>query len=316
MGSFIFVCLARVSLFATIIASMSSTALAAPALPRLDDSQLQGFLDTLKTEYEQYLSSGSPHLVRPSEAKAWPCKLTMEQLNKIAGTVNSDDDPAMKRRLINSARSDRREPISMVYANQSFYPVQATCVAGKLEGPVDFWVEYDSTIIAPPTSSVVSHLLSHIRFTAINGNPIGLVLRVNQLLKSDTTYNNPATAEMMSKKPKQNPLSVAFSAVWVSEPPVWPEPSVNLSHVDTYRDGKAKLFVSTTRPFGGNRHEDTMYGFFGDSTHKDSTTLYKDGKNHGPQIRYPGMMGTFPVPGEQTCWEDGEKIMANPCTVD
>lgn len=316
MMEFTFARLARAGLLAAIFAGVSSTVFAAPTLPRLDDPQLQGFLDTLKAEYEQYLSSGNPHLVRPSEAKPWPCKLTPAQLNKLAGTVNSDDDPAKKREFVNSARAYHTEPIRVVYTNQIFYPVQATCKAGKLEGPVDFWVEYDMTTIAPSTFSATNHLLSHIRFTAKNGNPIGLVLNNNELLKRDTTYNNPATAEMMSKQPKHNTLSVSFNASWVNEPPVSPEPAVGLSHVDLDSNGKVKLTVNAVRPFGGNRHEVTRYGFFGDSTHKDSSTLYKDGKQHGPQISYPGMMGTFPTPGSQTCWEEGEKIMADPCTVD
>lgn len=307
--------LLRSTLLSVIIAGASSTVFAAPNLPRLDDPQLQGFLNTIKTEYEQYLSNGNQHFVRPSEAKPWPCKLTTEQLNKIAGTVNSDDDPVKKREFINSARSSHTEPIKVVFANQNFYPVQATCKAGKLEGPVDFWVEYDMTNIGPALS-LAYHNLSHVRFTAKNGNPIGLVLKDNDMLKQVTTYNDPATAEMMSKQPKHNTLSVSFSASWVNEPLVSPEPTVTLSHVDLDSNGKVKLYVNTVRPFGGNRHEVTKYGFFGDSTHKDSTTLYKDGKQHGPQISYSGMMGTYPVPGSQTCWEDGEKIMANPCQVD
>lgn len=265
----------RPILFFVIFVSVPPAAFAAPNLPRLDDPQLQEFLNILKSEYEQYLSSGSPHLVRPSEIKPWPCELTPVQLNKLAGTTDSDDDPITKRDFINSARASRSQPISVVYSGQKFYPVQATCKAGKLEGPVDFWVEYDFTTIAAPMFSQIRHMLSHVRFTATGGNPNSLVLKVNELLSLDTKYNNPATAEMMSKQKKHNTLSVSFSADWMSEPPVPYAPSVSLTHVDLDSNGKVILTTRTVRPFGGNRHEITQYGFFGvDSTHKDSTTLY------------------------------------------
>lgn len=303
-------------LLTAILINVSPVVLAAPNLPKLDDAQLQGLLNTLRTEYEQYLSSGNPHLVRPSEAKPWPCKLTVEQLNKLAGTVNSDDDPVTKRQLINTARESHSEPMRTEYSKQTFYPVQATCKSGKLEGPVDFWVEYDEATMAPPRFTTTSHYVSHVRFTAKNGSPEGLVLKDQERLKQDTTYNDPATAEMMSKLPKHNTLSVAFVATWVSETAVSQQPMVTLAHVDLDSNGNVMLTTRTVRPFGTNRHEETSYGFFGDSTHKDSTSSYKDGKKHGLEIIYAGRMGKLPIKGRQTCWKEGEQIMADPCTVD
>lgn len=305
----------RSSLLSVILAGASSTVFAAPHMPNLDDPQLQGFLDTLKAEYEQYLASGNPHLVRPSEIKPWPCQLTPAQLNKLAGTTNSDDDPIKKREFINYARSWHSEPIKVEYSNQTFYPVQAVCQTGNLEGPVEFWVEYDSTQIAPPSHITSRHELKHVRLTARQGNPAGLVLSETELLRLVTKYNDPATEEMMSKQKKYNTLSVGFDASWVSESPMSYEPSVGLSHIDLDSNGQVKLTVNTVRPFGENRHQVTHYGSFGDITHKDSTTLYKDGKQHGLQVTYPGVSGSFPVPGSQTCWEEGEKVLADPCDV-
>lgn len=306
--SYMFQCL-----IAATFTCMVHSSFAATDLPRLDDPQLQGLLTTLQGEYEQYLTNKVGYLTRPSEAKPWPCALTSDDLNILAGTTSSDDNPEMKRQLIIQARQSKSDPIRVVFSNQTFYPVKAECEGGKLNGPVDYWVEFDSAIVTP-AFSINNHQLKHAQITAKGNKAFGLGLNITTTLNSETIYNDPATSAMMSKQKKSKINAVSFSASLASEPPMQSR-SVVLAH--TVVDGLVTVSVTATRPLGDNGYELTHYGSFGGPSHRDYTARYKDGKLHGEQIGYPGMMGgKFPTPGYSDCYEDGEKILTTSCKVD
>lgn len=298
-------------LFFATLSGLSFMASSAATLPRLDDPQLQALLNTLSGEYEQYLASGKVHLSKPAESKPWPCDMTSAQLNQLAGIVDSDDDPIAKRKLALDARLVDAKPGKIVYKNKVFYPVQAACKDAKLRGLVEFWVEFDLAFIDPSSATYTYRYLRQVRFVAKNGEPSGVVLKIDDLLKQTDQSSNPAEAATT-----RTPISVNFSAEMFDEPLSMSKLTVGLNHQIDVTSSKVNVYVNTIRPFNGNRHETTQYGFFGDSTHKDSTTRFKDGKKHGLEVRYPGKTGAFPIPASQTCWEDGQKIMTNSCTVD
>jgi hypothetical protein len=245
--------------------------------------------------------------------QSWPCAVPAAALNRLAGTVNSDDDPATKRSFVESARTGHTTPIKDVYGNLVFYPVKVEFSAGVLQGPVDFWVEFDRSIVASGFSTN-SHQLRHVHAVAKDNRPVGLILSSSVTLTSETTYEDPATRAMMAKQAKSTVTSISFMATWAEDPPLPVAPQVAVSHVVV--DGNVTLLTRTTRPLAEERVEEDSYGTFGPPEHMDSRTRMRRGRLHGEQIIYSGMMGKFPVEGETRCWEDGEQVLTTSCKVD
>lgn len=299
-------------LLGAIFAGISCTA-AGAVFPTLEDSQSHGFLEASKTEYEKYLASPDAYFAHPSEAKPWPCDLTPAQLSALAETVNSDDDPVLKRELLIDARSSGGEPPSITFSKQVFYPLQATCKANKLEGLVDFWVEFDRAIISKGFTAN-DHMLKRMRFTAKAGEAVGTMAEAGKTISSNVVWNDPETAEIMAGAKNPVKTSVWFAQRQVLLPRQSRPPMVVISHISV--NGAITLTVREVRNLGDKRVQVVGYGQFGALSRRDYVQMYKDGKLHGAQISYGGMMGRFPIPPSQDCYEDGQKILTADCKVD
>jgi hypothetical protein len=300
-------------LIAATFSCISQATIAVTDFPRLDDPQLQEFLTLAQGEYKQYLANKDAYMTRPVARKPWPCALAPEVLNKLASTTNSDDDPVAKQAFVKMARESRTEPIRTFFSNQTFYPVKAECKDNKLDGFVDFWVEYDYSVVSTMFSQN-SHQLKHVRLSVDGDKVIGMVFSSGITLSSETIYNDPQTSAMMAKQRKYKITAVSFSVAGSNVAAVTQVPVVSLTHL--LMDGEVTVTIDTIRPYADNRVEETHYGSFGSLGHRDYVKRYKDGKRHGEQIIYSGTMGgNFPIPGSRECWEDGEKILTLTCAV-
>ncbi|HJW24732.1 MAG TPA: hypothetical protein VJ576_07520 [Rhodocyclaceae bacterium] len=285
---------------------------AVTGLPTLDDPQLQEFLNILNTEYDQYLANPAEYFAKPATPSKWPCEVNPKFLNLIADTTNSDDIPEMKKFYLNEARSTGADPVSLVFSNQTFYPIKASCKNGKLDGPVEFAVEYDMSI-ATAKMDMRSHRLKRVRAVLKENAPVGPIISAISTLSSNTIYSDPATAEMMAKQKKSDIVSAGFVAHVPSIPIKSHSNRVALSHVVV--NGKLTRTAQTTRVADDGRVEENNYGTFGSTDHRDFTNRYKDGKRHGEFVRYPGTSGSYPIPASKECWENGEKVLTTSCNV-
>lgn len=282
----------------------------AMALPAMKDAPLQPLMAAASAEFQRYVANPVA-LAAPRDAPAWPCPVSQAELDVFAGTVDSDHDPVVKAELLNDARSSGMPPSKLVYANKVVTPVRAQCEAGKLSGPIEFWVEYEQTI-ASTQLTLKYHNLVRVRANALKGQPDGPVVVTGTTLSQQTEYADPATAQMMAAQAKPKISTVFFMAFT----PAGPAPKTSVAISRTVIDGK--LFVSTRTRFSrpdGQVVEDG-YGAFGGPEHHDSRTLRRNGKLHGPQHTFAGMMGQFPIPASTACWQEGEKVLTNSCPAD
>lgn len=282
----------------------------AMALPALNEPVLQPLMAAVSTEFQQHAAQPAA-LAAPKDTPAWPCAVSEAELDVFASTVDSDKDPVAKAELLNDARSSGIPPSRITYTNKVVTPVRAQCEAGKLSGPLEFWVEYDQTV-ASSMLTLKYHNLVRVRATARAGQPEGSVLVTGTTLSQQTEYADRATADMMAAQPKPRISTVFFMAF--TAPGSAPKASVATAR--TTVDGT--LTVSTRTRFSrpdGQVIEDG-YGVFGGPAHHDSRTLRRNGKLHGPQQTFAGMMGTFPIPASTVCWQDGEKVLTNSCPAD
>lgn len=281
--------------------------------PRLEDPQLQAYLTTLQGNYQQYLANRNTYFTPPTESKAWPCTVSLAVLAAISGTVNSDDNPLQKRFLLIEARSKNSEPVRHIFANRTFYPVSAECKNGKLHGPLEFWVEFDQTVAADELSSHF-RILKRVRTTVVQNKLNGPVLNEGINLRFNIRYSDPDTAAMMAAQPAMKSYSVFFEATLATNPPVMQATETSLRHTEI--NDEPTVTLRTIRNYDAKRTEEINYGMFGPLAKPFSKTLYKEGRRHGLEIIYAGMMGDNPTPASTQCWDEGERILTTDCTVD
>lgn len=280
------------------------------ALPVLQEPQLQPLMAAVSTEFQQYNANPVP-LVAPKEAQAWPCAVSQAALDVFAATVDSDNDPVMKAELINDARSGGLPPGKLIYTNKVVTPVRAQCTAGRLSGPVEFWVEYDQTHASSMLTLRYRNLV-RVRANARDGQPEGMVLITGTTLSQKTEYADRATSEMMAKQ-AQPKISTTFFIAFTAPGPM-PKAQVATSRV--VNEGNLTVVTHTrfSRPDG--LVVEDGYGVFGGPSHHDHRKLRRNGKLHGPQQTFAGKMGTFPIPASTDCWQEGEKVLTHSCSSD
>lgn len=282
----------------------------AMAQPAVTEPVLQPLMAAVSAELQRYTANPAA-LAAPKEAMAWPCPVSQAELDVFASTVDSDNDPVAKAELLNDARSSGLPPSKIVYTNKVVTPVRAQCAAGKLSGPVEFWIEYEQTVANAQITLKYRNLV-RVQAKALNGQPDGAVLMTGTTLSQQTDYADRATAEMMAAQPKPKMSTVFFIAHTVAGP----APKASAVIARTVIDGTLSLTTRTrfSRP-DGQVIEDG-YGAFGGPAHQDSRTLRRNGKLHGPQQTFAGMMGTFPVAASTTCWQEGERVLTHSCPAD
>lgn len=298
------------ALRASLLVTMPWFCSQALALPALNEPVLQPLMAAVSAEFQQHTAQPVA-LAAPKDKQAWPCAVSEAELDVFAGTVDSDRDPVMKAEMLNDARSGGMPPSKIVYANKVVTPVRAQCEAGKLSGPLEFWVEYDQAIASSMLTLKYRNLV-RVRATAREGQAEGSVLLTGTTLSQQTEYADRATADMMAAQPKPRISTVFFRAF--TAPGAAAQASVSTAR--TTVDGT--LTVSTHTRFSrpdGQVVEDG-YGLFGGPAHHDYRKLRRQGKLHGPQQTFAGMMGTFPIPASTVCWQDGEKVLTHTCPAD
>lgn len=281
------------------------------ALPPMKDAPLQPLMAAASAEFQRHVANPVA-LAAPADAPAWPCAVSQAELDVFAGTVDSDNDPVAKAELLNDARSSGMAPSKLVYANKRVTPVRAQCEAGKLSGPIEFWIEYEQTIASTQLTLRYRNLV-RVQAKALKGQPDGPVLMTGTTLSQQTEYADKATADMMAAQPKPKISTVFF----VAATPAGPQPKTSVAISRTLIDGTLSVTTRTrfSRP-DGQVIEDG-YGAFGGPEHHDSRTLRRNGKLHGPQQTFAGMMGgQFPIPASTVCWQDGERVLTNNCPAD
>jgi hypothetical protein len=297
-------------LSATLVTTLPWFCGTALALPVLKEPQLQALMTAVSSEFEQHMAKPVAPAA-PKESAPWPCAVPQADLDVFADTVDSDNNPRLKAELLNDARSGGVPPVKLIYTNKVVTLVRAKCEAGKLSGPIEFWMAYDMANSSTMLTMRYQQLV-RVRANARDGKPEGMVLITGSSVMLKTTYADPELTQAMADAPEDPIPSMIFKAF--TGPGPMPQAQVATSRVVVA--GKASVITSTrfSRP-DGLVVEDS-YGMFGGPAHHFSRRHRRDGKLHGPEQSFGGMMGDTPTPPSTVCWQEGERILTLKCPSD
>ncbi len=295
---------------ATLLATLPWLCGAALALPTLKEPALQPLMAAVAAEFTQHMAKPVA-LAAPKESAPWPCTVPQADLDVFADTVDSDNSPRLKAEFLNDARSGGMPPIKLSYTNKVLTLVRARCEAGKLSGPLEFWMAYDM-VNSSTMFTLRSQQLVRVRANARDGKPDGVVLITGSSRTLKTIYTDPEMAQATANEPEVQFSTLIFKAI--TDPGQDRTALVATSH--TVIDSKPSVTTSTrfVRP-DGLVVEDS-YGLFGGPAHHLSRRHRRDGKLHGPEQTFGGMMGDTPLPPSTVCWQEGERILTLTCPSD
>lgn len=273
------------------------------ALPALQEPRLQPLMAAVQTEYQRHVANPAP-LAAPDTGRPWPCAVPEKELDLFTDTVGSDED---------SVKKALSEPARVVYENKIVTPIRAQCEAGKLSGPVEFWIEYDERSELE-SMEMRSRYRVHVQANARDGKPDGIVLHKGTRLSQKIRYQDPQTQELMAKQPSVEPTDFALFRAFETDGPM---PRAIVATSSMVLDGQ--LMVTTYTRFlrdNGQMVED-QYGMYGNPEHHDYRQFRRNGRLHGPRRIFGGVaFGSLRIEPSVTCWQQGEKLLTVSCPED
>ena len=239
-----------------------------------------------------------------------PCDGVTQELHRLGGVVRQDDEATIKS-YARIARQAGMLPGSLKppqFTIKQMHLVKAQCKAGKLDGEIEGWLDYDMVMDNPINTSTTSYR-THFKAFYTSGKPsYDSNVTARWQSGSKSTFKDPATEKMMSAN-KQPQISLAIFGA--------DSPQANISAMFMTMDGKSKLtttVVDIESPPPKMRSTMTMY----QRAQLISESKMRNGQQHGWMIMHPhtDMMLGIPIPGSKTCFEEGELIKSNTCDVD
>jgi len=133
----------------------SSTAALAFQFPTPEDPRARALLE--RAQMDTAKLQALLNFAKPA-AQDWPCEAPLAYLYQPAGVVAAlpeDQQPEeirnllaeqkrTQRKMLRSQGLDPNSALAMSYSNIELIPVRAQCVDGKLDGPVEYYLSYES----------------------------------------------------------------------------------------------------------------------------------------------------------------------------
>jgi len=280
-------------------------------MPTSADPEIQGMLDRAKQEVVRLNSKAGSDMRPPAESIPIPCEGAGEEIRKLAGLRSVDEmTPALQKRF----NSDPNAQPKLYITDVKVWPVQAACIDGKLDGPLEAWV-YGTSIngTKEPTDSSFTvttiPTLMHIQTIMTAGKATGLIT-LRKRSEGHNYFSNASTMEFVrSSRAKdeadfftfsyENPATQTFVSMTINRMPgimkkAEPQFSVHWPH---------KGEVLNAQLFFGKR--------------LISRSFIKNGMMHGLDTSYEyDLTPDVTIPASVVCYRDGEKVTANPCVFD
>jgi hypothetical protein len=273
--------------------------------------KLQAQLEVVVKDFSAARSNLAQRFAWPTGTPAaLPCDGVTEELYRLGGVVKQDDE-ANQKLYARMARQSGMLPGSFKppeFKVKQFHLVKAQCKAGKLDGEIEGWLDYDMVMDSAINTSTTSYR-THFKALYTSGKPsYDSNVTARWQSGSKSTFKDPAIEKMMSAS-RQPQINVA---IFGSDSPLG-----NISTMYMTMDGKAKLtttVVDVESPPPKLRTTMTMY----QRAQLISESKMRNGQQHGWMIMHPhtDMMLGIPIPGSKTCFEEGELIKSNTCDVD
>ena len=295
--------------FAACAAAPSVHAIDLPPAPQ--DPQLATAFMQAQALLEK--SGSGAYMDMPGDPKPWPCSVTELQVRKLAYVLSDDELDEKTRKTANIAyRSGGlgSNDIKTTVREVRFAPISANCKNGKLDGPLEFVIEF-TRIIDMPTAINETRSRSRMHLMMSGGEamvdaPQGVTTRQ---LSNKISFKDPAMDALVQKnKPPQSTVILASYSL---------PSSGDAGYSAVITETRTGLFTRewTTmliRPTAPKRMENSS--FRGASLWM--VTHSKNGRMHGEARTYPATFGGVLVPGSMSCYEDGEEIKTTKCDVD
>jgi hypothetical protein len=244
----------------------------------------------------------------PANPQPWPCEVSDYQQRRLAWVLNDDEMDekvklAFRKAAINSGTQSK--DMKMSYKDAIFAPLVASCKDGKLDGPLEFFVEY-TRAIESPASTMEMRMRVRQSMVLAAGEQVYQTPVITSLIiaKTNTIYKDPSMQAMMAKL--KIPEIKSFSTTYTL--PL----SADDYYIATITDmGDHGWMTILQRPTGPNRSEMLSYK----GANLLSVTPMKIGLPHGEQRMMEQKYGSIVVPAKSTCYEDGEVILTTQCDV-
>ncbi|MFC5476364.1 hypothetical protein [Paraherbaspirillum soli] len=306
-------------------------------LPQTDDAEINRWIKQIEPELRRYVTNQANYFNLPSNVVAIPCQGADDDLRKAAEFVDLSELP-QEQQLAYERDHKTDGKLDYYFRDVRLWPVQASCVNGKLNGETDLWIFGNKVFDSATRLSVVPEL-THVRFTAVNGKPVGLMNFVNRSEGPGINeYKDPVKNEEMKKKAQLRSEGVTFKYQQADKQ----ENPRSVTVVNTIYDERGFKnsfegpYTSVELPLSPGRTE--VITFKG--VRKAAHYLQKNGVLHGETIYYEkpkpsastssllfpnaGKLFSKILPKEtkeaitvtKKCFKDGASVDIDPCDVD
>jgi len=272
--------------------------------------------DTFEQARVVYNRAESPgYMDMPADAKPWPCAVTELQLRRWVGYMAlNDTDLDEKARKANvaafRASGMSADELKTTIRDVRHAPLVATCKDGKLDGPLEFVLEY-TRVLDMSVAIMETRTRARMVMQLANGEKVATApVTSNTLqLSSKSTYKDPAVEAMMQKtKPPQASMRMAIASAPLNEDEGY---SAVITETRT-GSGPIEWMTVLAQPTGPKRMETRTYR----GSALWTIARIKNQRMHGEQKTFPTSFNGVPVPGGSQCFEDGEQIKTTQCDVD
>lgn len=276
-------------------------------MPAAPDAAVNAWLRQATQEATLYQAAQGAGFFPPAQAAAMPCDSAAAGMRAVARLVSMSDRPAEEQeRFRRLMQPHGANPVSYI-RDVKLWPVQASCSAGQLSGPLEFWA-FSVSVSGTDANITISRELLHLRTVMAAGKQAG-PLTETKATRSLTRYTKPETEAMMKNSDIGRLMQVIFNTREAPEATTVTARSslLLLSFFENPVAQKTQdlAHVSFVVPTSGDRGEQSSYS----GTKLVSKTPLKLGRPHGQLSLY------FSSPPTTLCYREGELVKVSPCNV-
>lgn len=271
-------------------------------LPTTTDATVNTWLQQARQAAPLHVGRTAVDFRPPAQALAMPCESAAGTMRSLARLVISTEEQQQFRSMMQQHGAN---PVHYV-RDAKLWPVQASCVNDKLDGPLEFWAFGVSVTSVDSHTSIDRHL-HHIRTTVSAGKQAGPLFET-KYARNLTRFMDPKIeAGSRSGAHSQGLLQITLSARDSQNTGTTRSSVVLLSlfHHPDLQTHQDTPFISFVIPTTGDRGLQTSY----QGLKLQSKSALKQGKKHGEMALYVTNPPTI------YCWQDGESVKISPCNV-
>lgn len=293
---------------------LSSSALAqanAKLPPPPADPTLAGLYGQVKEMFP--IASAPGYMDWPAEPKPWPCDVSELQVRKLASPLargDGENDPLIEKAIKLGRRSAGAGGSSKTtISDVRFAALEGNCKEGKLEGPVEFFVEYTRLATGAGTD-METRYRERTRALVSQGEPAIGQPQVHAMLELSNSmhWHDPTVENMMKKAPKIKTERLTVQVNQFLSRVIGHTAQIALSK----SQGAEPIWNTLlSQPIGPQSVE--SYVYLDGQLHM--ILRVKNLQQHGEQRHFAINFNGVTLPSFVQCFEDGEEIKTTKCDV-